>query len=87
MAPIGRKTGGPVNTSSDSLDDAAYRPVSLAAPSVDVGRLADGALILKSTQPLDDYHRQIGIPCADGRRKRLIGYFSPNGTSKVNGAR
>ncbi len=61
-----------MNTSSDSLDDAAYRPVSLAGPSVDVDRLADGALILKSTDPLGDYHRQMGIPL------RLWAEQSPN---------
>ncbi len=51
-----------MNTDTDNIADASYRAVALAGPSVDMERRAGGGIILRPTQPLGDYHRQMGIP-------------------------
>ncbi len=55
----------------DEFLEAPYRAVALAEPSVDVERRG-GGIILRPTQPLGDYHRQMGIPL------RLWAERSPN---------
>ena len=51
-----------MNTDTDNIAGASYRAVALAGPSVDMERRAGGGIILRPTQPLGDYHRQMGIP-------------------------